>query len=1031
MTKRDLFELVDRDSLESIPVIIALHDTQNNIVWANRLYREAAGRSLSEIEGKKCYSVWGLEKPCHNCPVLTALETGEVSEAELTPGNQDHWDESQGSWLSKAQPLRDSDENIIGAIEVAINITARKQTEEEFRAEKRFSDSIIEHSPYPMWVADSGGTVVRTNRALCEALNLTSEQVVGKYNVFRDTNLDIQGLMPSIRTDLTNGKTSRFSIPWKVNDAGAEDFSGGRDLYIDAALFPILSSRGEMSHIVCQWVDITDRIQAEEELSQQKAMMARTESIAHVGSWEWDISRDQVTWSEELFRIFGLDPAEEAPSFSEQSKLYRPEDMQRLKEAVELCRADATPYELELEVVRADGEIRYCIDSGKAEISQDGQINRLVGFLQDVTERRQAEKSLRESEQKFRALVEQAAEMLFLHDIKGNLLDINKQAEDMTGYTRDELLSMTVFELDPDAKERNDMERFWKKLHPQGPPVTTEVRHKRKDGSIYPAEVTISKVTLAEGEHIMGLARNITERREAEKVLLQQRAMLARTESITHVGSWEWDISRDKVTWSEEMFNIVGLDPAEGAPSFAEHSRIYLPEDMQRLREVVAACRTDKTPYESELRAIRANGEMRYCLASGRAESGPDGQVCRLVGFLQDITERKWAEQEREQLQSQLKQAQRVESVGRLAGGVAHDFNNMLSVILGYSDMAREQVSPDEPVYEYLEEILKAANHSRDITRQLLAFARRQPISPMVLDINGTISGMINLLDRLIGEDIKLDLQLMENLWLVMMDPSQINQIMINLCANARDAIGGVGKIIIRTGNVLLGETYSSSHPDFVPGEFVLIAVSDDGCGMDKEILENIFEPFFTTKNMAVSTGLGLATIYGIVKQNNGQISVSSEPGTGSTFRLYFPRHISDPGRNEVRGDERIPGGRGETILLVEDEVSIMKMTARLLEKLEYQVLSADSPEKALALAADYPGGIDMLITDVVLPGMNGRDLANEILDLYPDIRILFVSGYTANVIAHRGVLDDGVNFLQKPFSRNDLACKVRTVLDQ
>ena len=760
-------------------------------------------------------------------------------------------------------------------------------------------------------------------------------------------------------------------------------------------------------------------------------MMARTKRIAHVGSWEWDISRDQVTWSEELFRIFGLDSTEGAPSFSEQANIYRPEDWNLLREAVEVCRVEGTPYELEVEVVRADGEIRYCIDSGQAEIGPDGQIDSLVGSLQDVTERRKAEKSLRESERKFRSLVEQAAEMLFLHDIKGHLLDVNKQAENLTGYTRDELLSMTVFELDPDAKDRNDMERFWQKLHPEDPPVTIEVYHQRKDGSVYPAEVTLSKVTLADGEYIMGLARDITERREAEEGLLQQRFMLARTESIAHVGSWEWDISRDQVTWSDELFNIMGLDLAEGAPSFAEHSRILLPEDMQRLRKAVEACGTDKIPYEIELRAIRTNGEIRYCLASGRAETGPDGQVCRLVGFLQDITDRKQAEEEREQLQSQLKQAQRMESVGRLAGGVAHDFNNMLSVILGYTEMAKEEVSPDQPLYANLEEIMTAANRSRDITRQLLAFARKQTISPVVLDIDKIISGMINFLDRLIGEDIEIDWQPGDGLWPIMMDPSQIDQIMINLCVNARDAIGGDGKIIIKAGNATLDKTYTASHPDFIPGEFVLLAVSDDGCGMDKEILDKIFEPFYTTKDMAVSTGLGLATVYGIVKQNKGNIKVNSEAGKGTTVKIYLPCHKGDVGETSLETETALKQGHGMTVLLVEDELSIMKMAEKMLKKLDFQVLAAASPNEALRLADENIGEIQLLITDVVMPGMNGRDLADQLKVLCPDIKILFMSGYTADVIADRGVIDDSMNFIQKPFSMQDLAVKARSALDQ
>ncbi len=1030
MTENTIFRQVDRKTLENIPVIIALHNTQNNILWANKLYREATGRSLSEIEGKKCYSVWGLKKPCRNCPVLVALDSGEPAEAELTPSSQDQWPESQGSWLSKAEPIKDEKNNIIGAIEVAINITTRKKTEEELRAHKKFSDSIIDHSPYPMWVADSEGTVIKTNRALLETLRLTDEQILGNYNVFRDENLKKQDILSKARASLKKGLPIRFSIPWKAADAGEEGFLAARDLYIDAALYPIMTSSGGMSHIVCQWVDITELKKTEEELRRQRTMLARTESIAHLGSWEWDISRDQVTWSEELFNITGLDPAEGAPSFSEQSKIYTPEDMKRLRKAVEACREKGIPYELEVQIKRPDGEKRYCIDSGRAESEPGEPVSRLVGFLQDITERRQAEETLRESNAKYRNLFEAASDAIYLIALDdGIIAEANSVACRMLGRTKEEILGLSIEDIDPNYP-LEEFIKFWKD-RPEEQPLLFESSHKKKNGALFPVEISGIKYRIGDKIVLYGRAHDITERKKAEDELLRQRAMLARTESIAHVGSWEWDISRDQVTWSEELFSIVGLDPAEGAPSFANHSKLYLPEDMQRLKEAVDACLKDKRPYEIELRAIRKNGEIRYCLASGRPDTGPDGKVCRLVGFLQDITERKRQEEEKEKLHEQLIQAQRMESVGRLAGGVAHDFNNMLSVILGYAEMAKEQVSPDHSLHANLEEILTAAARSRDITRQLLAFARRQTISPVVMDINKAISGMISFLDRLIGEDIELDWRPGEGLCQIRMDPSQIDQILVNLCVNARDAIRGGGKISIKTVKVTLDETYVAIHPGFAPGEFILLTVKDNGCGMDQETLESVFEPFFTTKEMAVGTGLGLATVYGIVKQNSGQINVYSEPGKGTCFKLYLPCHKGAGNMESVTSDEVIPTGSGETILLVEDEDAIMKMISKMLEKLGYKVLTTDSPEKGLEMVSGLTGGIDMLITDVVMPGMNGRDLANRLLELYPDIKVLFMSGYTADVIANRGVLDDGLNFIQKPFTRKALAVKVRNALDK
>jgi signal transduction histidine kinase/ActR/RegA family two-component response regulator len=397
--------------------------------------------------------------------------------------------------------------------------------------------------------------------------------------------------------------------------------------------------------------------------------------------------------------------------------------------------------------------------------------------------------------------------------------------------------------------------------------------------------------------------------------------------------------------------------------------------------------------------------------------------------FLVNV-ERKQAEEEREILQAQLIQAQKMESVGRLAGGVAHDFNNMLGVILGYTGLVLEQTNPSDPLSKYLQQIHKAAERSADLTRQLLAFARKQTVAPQVLDLNNTVEGMLRLLRRLIGEDIDLAWLPGRELWPVKMDHSQLDQILANLCVNARDAIAGVGKVTIETANTVFDAEYCARHAGFVPGDYVLLAVSDNGCGMDAETLSRIFEPFFTTKEVGQGTGLGLASVYGAVTQNNGLINTYSEPGQGTTFKIYLPRHTdivvqatAEPQQAAARGSE--------TVLLVEDEPMMLELTMSMLEQLGYTVLAARTPGEAMRLAREHSGSIDLLITDVVMPEMNGRDLAGNLLALYPGMKCLFMSGYTANVIAHHGVLEEGVHFLEKPFLMTDLAANIRKALGQ
>lgn len=392
--------------------------------------------------------------------------------------------------------------------------------------------------------------------------------------------------------------------------------------------------------------------------------------------------------------------------------------------------------------------------------------------------------------------------------------------------------------------------------------------------------------------------------------------------------------------------------------------------------------------------------------------------------IIHDVTEYR-------RLEEQYLQAQKMESVGRLAGGVAHDYNNVLGVILGYAELASLKVSPEDPMAPYLDEILTATKRSTDITRQLLAFARKQSINPKVIDVNEVVEGMIKMLRRLIGEDIELLWRPGKHLRPLRIDPSQLEQILVNLCVNARDAISGVGKIYIETQMQSFEKDDSSDYHDFVPGDFILLSVSDDGAGMDKETQDNIFEPFFTTKDVNQGTGLGLATVYGTVKQNNGFINVYSEPGEGATFRIYLPIYSGDEVKEVKRDEMEIPSGNNETILLVEDDAAIRKMTRLMLEKLNYRVLAADSAKDALRLAGLNSDDIQLMITDVIMPEMNGHDLAVEICALYPRIKVLFMSGYTADVIAQRGMLEEDVQLIHKPFSIRILAEQVKEILQQ
>ena len=405
-----------------------------------------------------------------------------------------------------------------------------------------------------------------------------------------------------------------------------------------------------------------------------------------------------------------------------------------------------------------------------------------------------------------------------------------------------------------------------------------------------------------------------------------------------------------------------------------------------------------------------------------------DGQQFS-VAFVKDITGRKKAEEEQEKLQNQLLQAQKMEAVGHLAGGIAHDFNNMLSVVIGNAELAALNLEAGKNIDRHLKLIQDTAHRSSSLVRQLLAFARKQTIQPVVLDLNDTIDRMLNVLRRLIGEDIDLEWQPGHEPGKVMLDPSQVDQILANLMVNAKDAINGAGKVTIETSRAEIDETYRDRHHWFEPGSYVMLSVSDNGCGMDQSTQNQIFEPFFTTKEIGRGTGLGLATVYGIVKQNKGFIHVYSEIGQGTTFKLYFPIAQVVPKDFETGTLAETPLKGSETVLIVEDDVDILEMSKTILDHLGYTVIAAKTPGQAIKKAQAQTRKIDLLLSDVVMPVMNGRELAQRLNEIMPGIKCLYMSGYTANVIAHHGVLDPGIHFLSKPFSVQDLARKIRETL--
>nr|WP_319394888.1 PAS domain S-box protein [uncultured Desulfobacter sp.] len=690
---------------------------------------------------------------------------------------------------------------------------------------------------------------------------------------------------------------------------------------------------------------------------------------------------------------------------------------------------------------------------------------------------RKAEIDFRQSEEQLLAFFNHGNIGMAITSLEKGWINVNKKLCDMLGYSKEELMGMTWTEMTyPDDLEP-DLAWFNQMASGKIQNYELEKRFYRKDKSIIYTHLTVSCSRNPQGgiENVMATLQDISEKKISEKHINHLNKVLRAVRGINQLIVRE----RNSHTLIREGCKLlvnhrgyksamIVLTDEKNSPVFWAESGLgaaFKPvETMLKGFELPPCCHEGqgndiviiddrhqhcaacpiaaKRVHTHSLitRLVHNSIVFGYLIVELEKDSIVDdqeltlfsemaGDISYALNFLRTQTAHVSSEKKRASLQEQLIQAQKIESVGRLAGGVAHDFNNMLSIIMGYSNMAMDSLDANAPLYDDIKEIYMAGKRSAQITKQLLAFARQQTTAPKVLDLNSNIENMLKMLRRLIGEDIDLAWFPGSTRWQVKIDPTQLDQILANLCVNARDAIEGIGKVTIETKNVVFDDDYCADHTGFIPGEYVMFSVSDTGCGISPDILNTIFDPFFTTKKRNQGTGLGLSTVYGIVKQNNGFINVYSEPGHGTVFKIYLPRNTEQLKTIRQKEKGELPLGQGETVMLVEDDPFILKMGEKMLISLGYCVLSANSPKAAVAMAQKNTRGIDLLVTDVVMPEMNGRELSEKLQSLFPGLQTLFMSGYTANVIAHRGVLEEGIHFIPKPLSQKELAKKIRELL--
>ncbi|MDQ3997137.1 MAG: PAS domain S-box protein [Gemmatimonadota bacterium] len=655
------------------------------------------------------------------------------------------------------------------------------------------------------------------------------------------------------------------------------------------------------------------------------------------------------------------------------------------------------------------------------ESVRDGKRTRRAGRITPRT----AAATLRECEERYRAIFELHPLAMLVWDYETKrFVAANDAAVTQYGYTREELLELTVWDIRP-SEEIPRVRAIIERL-PRGRHAFAGLRHQKKDGTAFSVDVVAHDVTWDGRPARLLFAADATERVRAEAALRESEARMRLVMRASNDAVYDWDVSSGRVHWSGG--GTFGYGDGEQDFDISWWAERVHPDDRARVEATLeAAVAGTAESWTEEYQFLRGDGLYAAVLDRGLIVRGLGGQPVRMIGCMADLTERR-------RLEDQLRQSQKMEAVGRLAGGVAHDFNNVLTVVKSFSDFLLEDLDKLDPRRSDVEEIAKAADRAAALTRKLLAFSRKQVMRPEPLDLNAVVAGMEKMLERLIGEDVRVVTSLEPGLFPVEADPSSIEQAILNLAVNARDAMPDGGILTIRTKNEMLDKADAAWA--IRPGRYAMLSVSDTGHGMDVTTQARVFEPFFTTKPQGQGTGLGLAMVYGIVKQSGGHVWVESKPDEGTTFTVYLPQP-SDIDAGAFRAGPRSAGEPhpahargGETILLVDDEEAVRSSARRALERAGYDVIAATDGSDALRLFTEHDGGIHMVVTDVVMPGLSGRELVGRLRIMRPKLRVLFVSGYTEEGVRRQGVLEPGAAYLEKPFTPERLLRKVREVLD-
>ncbi|MCB0224326.1 MAG: PAS domain S-box protein [Anaerolineae bacterium] len=896
------------------------------------------------------------------------------------------------------------------------DVTENVQIQEALRQSETRYRSVVEEMPGLLCRFQPGGIVEYTNETHARTFGLEPDALIGQSFL----SLIPEEYRPAVTAELEalTPESPVITHEHPVIVAGDEVHW---QRWTNRALF---DAAGQIVTYQAFGLDITEYKQAEIE---RDTVFRRNQALVKaLGEivYDWQAKQNEADWAGDYERILGYSAEEIGHDTESWISRIHPDDLNRALQEIDAAGQENRPYSQEYRFRQRDGSYKWMHDQGILFYDTQGNLEQVIGIFRDISERKQAEEALQQSEARYRAIVEDQTELICRSTPDQIITFVNDAYGRFFGRTPEELIGQSFLQLVP-IENHQTIRDSHAGLTPENPVVTNEHQEFRGDGNLRWLHWADRGIFDQTGQlvEIQAVGRDITEQRQAQQQIAFQKTLLECELEASPDGILIVSAEREWLYYNQRFVDMWGLPPEIVAARSSSATLPYIRSLLVEPEIVMAGIEhLLNHPTETNRVELRLKNGRIFDRYSAPVVSTANENFGRLWSF-RDIT------RERE-LESRLLQSQKMEAIGQLAGGIAHDFNNILVPIIGYVELGMMSLSPDDKLFGDLQHVREAAERAANLTQQILAFSRKQMLQMKVIDLNGLVVEFQQLFRSLIGEDIGLQMFLEPNLYPIKADKGQIEQVLLNLVVNARDAMPTGGALTLETANVYLDETYLKQYPGpQTPGHYVMLAISDTGNGMDSGTQQLIFDPFFTTKERSKGTGLGLATVFGIIKQHNGHIWVYSEPGKGATFKIYLPQTEEDtrkPVAPNLKTD--LIYGTG-TILVVEDEEMVRKLVCETLVSHGYEVIEAPSPADGLRLAAEAKEAIHLLLTDVIMPDINGRELYQKVTTFQPEIKVLYMSGYTDNIILPHGVLDEGINFLQKPFTIHTLTSKVKQVL--